>query len=81
MNLPIQTPRGTYVVDAVWTELRRCVEINDPDGHSRIASAHLDKERADGLHEAEYGLLWVNAHEMKANPDRIVAMVARHLGL
>jgi hypothetical protein len=48
-NIPVETPRGTYILDCYWPEYGMAVELDGRDAHARELGFEADRRRDAAL--------------------------------
>ncbi len=80
-NLPLDTPRGRFVMDAYWPGHHCAYELDWRQDHARPSTRARDKAREAAYEDARIPFIRIDIDVMYADVDRQVARVATLLGL
>lgn len=71
---------GRYRPDMLWAEARLIVELDGKGAHSTEAQLTADAKRQEALEALGYTVLRFTWAEVQFEPERVAAIVRRHLG-
>jgi hypothetical protein len=80
-NVPIETARGTYILDCYWPEHRLAVELDGRDGHAREMAFESDRRRDAALNAIGLRLLRFTWQRVNYEPDELLADLTAAMNL
>jgi very-short-patch-repair endonuclease len=72
-NVPIETPRATYILDCYWPDHGLAVELDGRDAHQRQLAFESDRRRDAALSAIGLRLLRFTWQRVNYEPDEVLA--------